>query len=53
MGGPGGASVGAGDTSTGTVSAQIRSWVEQNCTTATDAPSTVYVCAAGESGSGT
>lgn len=53
MGGPGGASVGAGDTSTGTVSAQIRSWVEQNCTTATDAPSTVYVCAAGGSGSGT
>ncbi|MXS74566.1 4-amino-4-deoxy-L-arabinose transferase [Microbacterium sp. CSI-V] len=52
VGGPGGASVGAGDSSTGTVSAQIRSWVEQNCTTAADAPSTVYVCGTVADGSG-
>lgn len=44
VGGPGGAAVGAGTASTSTVSAQIRAWVEQNCATAADAPSTVYVC---------
>ena len=44
VGGPGGAAVGARTASTSTVSAQIRAWVEQNCATAADAPSTVYVC---------
>ena len=49
-GAPGGSAVGAGEASTGTVSAQIRAWVEQNCTTAVSAPSTVYVCRSGGSG---
>ncbi|MFS0793569.1 ArnT family glycosyltransferase [Microbacterium sp. 1P10AE] len=53
VGGPGGGAFGAANgsgaatSSTGTTSAQIRAWVEQNCTPATDAPTTVYVCSSG------
>jgi 4-amino-4-deoxy-L-arabinose transferase-like glycosyltransferase len=51
MGGPGGGAFGgsgsgAATTATTTTSEQIRAWVQQNCETATDAPTTVYVCSA-------
>jgi len=35
---------GRSEASTNSTSSQIRTWVEQNCTTATGAPTTVYVC---------
>ncbi|WP_022878017.1 glycosyltransferase family 39 protein [Microbacterium sp. B19] len=55
VGGPGGGAFGgsgsgAATTLTNTVSEQIRAWVQQNCETATDAPTTVYVCSADAAG---
>jgi 4-amino-4-deoxy-L-arabinose transferase-like glycosyltransferase len=50
MGGPGGGSSGGdddGSSGTNTTSAQIRAWVERNCTPAADAPTTVYACDSG------